>query len=329
MPGDTYDMEPMPELPHADGRVVDEDVRCVTCDALLTGRPAGGACECGTTIAFSRFGPDVKNTDGSGPVVGTLFCRRCGYDLSGLSATGVCPECAMSVRRSLMGDPLSSSDPAYVAALARGALIAEWTVILYVLLRVSRVYVASTLAGAALGDALGLVMVGLNVASLAGWWMLTTRDPALGVLDPGGRARRVLRVALVLMIVFTALEETLGRTATQVGSGGILVLAMLTLAAPVVWLVKIYASFSYLTTLDARLPGGALAHRVASARTTLNWSLGILVVSVVLSYVAPCVALLPFIGLLICALVFLMRYVTMLETARSALKAARAEALAI
>ncbi len=329
MPGDAYDMEPMPELPHADGRVVDEDVRCVTCDALLIGRPADGACECGTTIAFSRFGPDATIADGKGPVVGALFCRRCGYDLRGMSATGVCPECAMSVRRSMMGDPLSSSAPAYVAALARGALIAEWTVILNVLLFMT-VFVAvfsSPVAG--FDTFLGMAMLGLNIASLAGWWMLTTRDPALGVLDPGGRARRVLRAALVLMIISLAVRQILSRTAMQAGGGAILVLGLLDLAAPVIWLVKIYASFSYLTTLDARLPGGALAHRAESARTTLNWSLGVLVVTVVLAFVAPCVAFLPFVAVIIFAIVFLVRYVIMLETARSALKAAQGEARAI
>ncbi len=48
-------------------------------------------------------------------------CIRCGYSLRGLPASGLCPECATPVERSLHGDMLVYSDPAYVNELSLAA----------------------------------------------------------------------------------------------------------------------------------------------------------------------------------------------------------------
>jgi hypothetical protein len=49
-------------------------------------------------------------------------CVRCGYDLHGHSAEGVCPECGLAVARSLaLGKQLRDSRPAWIASLAWAA----------------------------------------------------------------------------------------------------------------------------------------------------------------------------------------------------------------
>ena len=51
-------------------------------------------------------------------------CVACGYALRGLPADGACPECGMSIRRSLSGDQLWAADPKWLARIARG----QWLV---------------------------------------------------------------------------------------------------------------------------------------------------------------------------------------------------------
>ncbi len=323
--GDAYDIEPTPGLAGHDRLVVEEHARCVTCEASLMGKAVEGACDCGTTVAFSLYGPEAAMSGGAAAVVGSVVCRRCGYDLSGMAASGRCPECSMSVRRSMRGDLLSSSDPGYVAMLARGALIAEWTVILNIVLIVASVFVMSVRP--AVGGVMSAALVALNIASLAGWWMLTTRDPALGEADPGGRARRVLRWALVGMIALTALDLALTFAPGQVNpAGGWGVVAIVGLASPVVWLVKMYASLSYMIILDSRLERGRVSEHAERARTILNISLGLIAGTIVVAMFTPCVAILPILALGIFGVVFLVRYVSMLEAAREGLKRARAGA---
>src|SRR5258706_15757786 len=47
-------------------------------------------------------------------------CRKCGYNLRGLSGDGRCPECGTSVGFSLQGDLLRFCDPSWVDTLRRG-----------------------------------------------------------------------------------------------------------------------------------------------------------------------------------------------------------------
>lgn len=322
MPGDVYDMEPMPELPHADGRVVDDGARCVTCDASLAGKLIDGACECGTTVEFSRFGPD--GGDGRTPIAGDLQCSRCGYSLSGLRAGDSCPECAMSIHRSLRGNALVNSDPKYVVTLARGAFIAEWTVILNLLLIVGSMFIATSVNVASFGAALDVAMVCLNIASLIGWWMLSAPDPALGDHNPGQGARKTLRVALVLMILITVFNAVRNASPPPgaVIRGAVSLIDLLSLALPILWLVKVYASLAYLAALESRLTSAELGPNIAGSFLALNWSVALSVGIIVAAFIAPCFAIIIVLALFGCLLWFLVRYVGMLESARSTLKRA-------
>lgn len=59
-------------------------------------------------------------TDAQGCIDEDVPCRRCGYNLRSLVLDGRCPECGTAVGRSLHGDLLRFSDPAWVQSLASG-----------------------------------------------------------------------------------------------------------------------------------------------------------------------------------------------------------------
>lgn len=64
----------------------------------------------------------------AGRLSGDLVCMRCGYDLSGLSITGQCPECALPIKATLLAvvDPRAE----VLAPLLRPALTA-WSFVLW------------------------------------------------------------------------------------------------------------------------------------------------------------------------------------------------------
>jgi hypothetical protein len=77
---------------------------------------------------MSRYGlPPQYPTPGagyyptSGPIAHDHPCRKCGYNLRGLSADGRCPECGTPVGYSLKGDLLRFCDPGWLDTLYRGA----------------------------------------------------------------------------------------------------------------------------------------------------------------------------------------------------------------
>ena len=62
--------------------------------------------------------PDPVDADGR--IVADVACIRCGYALTGLAASGTCPECGVEVIRSLAEDRIADADPAWLATVYRG-----------------------------------------------------------------------------------------------------------------------------------------------------------------------------------------------------------------
>ncbi len=66
--------------------------------------------------------------DESGTVIVDTSCRRCSYNLRGLSEEGRCPECGTPVGLSTQGDLLRFADPDWLESLARGLNFILWGV---------------------------------------------------------------------------------------------------------------------------------------------------------------------------------------------------------
>lgn len=132
-------------------------------------------------------------------------CRGCGYDLRGLAVAGACPECAMSVARSLRGDLLRHAPVDETAAIRRGLRIVAFAGrlgLIGIASGLSALLIVPWIVGAPKvveNALLVLFVVGLGmlvlawVAGIAGFVTATVRDPAESVFER--RVRLALRVA--------------------------------------------------------------------------------------------------------------------------------------
>lgn len=141
-----------------------------------------------------RGTPIHEETDDELVVEIDQVCLRCGYDLRGLHATGACPECNTAVIDSLRGTDLRYAEPRYVRTLLLGSsLLLVGVGMLLAEALIPCVGVAYSLPGThAFHQLVALITSGLQ---LAGWWLLSTPDPALIGRDPNGVSRRIVRSA--------------------------------------------------------------------------------------------------------------------------------------
>lgn len=132
-------------------------------------------------------------------------CIRCGYDLSGLADEGNCPECGLPIARSAGSDLLRHADESYVARLTLGARITESSLVLVLMLVIAVAIGIGVgpdgVVQGVLSAALRAIPFLLAAATLAGWWLLSTPDPAWAADDPSRRVQRSLRMNLILLVV--------------------------------------------------------------------------------------------------------------------------------
>lgn len=138
-----------------------------------------------------------------------VLCARCGYDLCGLRANQRCPECGGPIANSLRAELLAYAAPEFVRRLYWGARLAQVSAIggtvalggTLALLIVLGILVASGQNPAwllAVGGVVGVLgPLGCGATGLAGWWLLTARDPGAGGVRKDVRVRRVIRVSVV------------------------------------------------------------------------------------------------------------------------------------
>lgn len=249
-------------------------------------------------------------------------CLACGYSLKGLRAEDQCPECGRAVALSLRGNLLKYSSAEYVASLHRGVFLVQAGIIAQVLWRIGSI-VWMAVAGAsggrrgmpvgfyASGQFVGLVV---SFASVLGWWLLSSPDPAYVGSDDGSTARKVVRVTVVIAGVAALLPLIAGQAnLTPLLRGAaltrVLSAALLAMAASLAaWVVWYFAAMRYLVWLAPRVPDDRVARR-AKLLTWLN----------------PLVYVLGMAACGLGPLVALILYYNLLEWVRKDLGAVRAE----
>jgi len=148
--------------------------------------------------------------DERGCVAGDLSCIQCGYNLRTLHHDGKCPECGTAVERTLQGDYLRYSDPAWANKLALGTRIITWGMLILFLCLVS-VWVLDTILNVVEPSrrrmvdwgvqVLGIIALLAAAASAIGLWLLTFAEPNRGKRDAEKRLRRFVRGCMIITIL--------------------------------------------------------------------------------------------------------------------------------
>lgn len=144
-----------------------------------------------------------------------LPCLVCGYNLRALPVLGNCPECGSPVLRSIRGDLLRYANETWVKRVQLGLRLVHWSLLVLV---ASLVFTflgmllnslfesrggEGMLSFGAMTIAAGIVLIGWPVATMVGWWLATTKDPADA--ETLGMERIALRITGILVLPVFAL----------------------------------------------------------------------------------------------------------------------------
>ncbi|WP_428938360.1 hypothetical protein [Fontivita pretiosa] len=203
------------------------------------------------------------NADPNATVQTDAPCRKCGYNLRGLTYGGRCPECGSPVGLSTIGDLLRYSDPNWLLMLARGVSFILWGILVALVIGLLGGLLFQTSA------AQQWVQIVASLLGLYGAWLLTEPDPSgLGEAQYA-MARKLVRVALLVGLggsVLQAMGATPG-VPREIGFG----LGVVAIGATVFGVVGEFAKFVYLGKLALRVPHDQLARRAR----VLCWGYGL------------------------------------------------------
>jgi hypothetical protein len=219
-------------------------------------------------------GPTDRATpavDEAGCLVEDVPCRKCGYNLRGLTVAGCCPECITAVGRSVHGDLLRFCDPGWVEQLASGmrlfviAIIGGIVVGLATAIALGASLVITGSIVPPVLIAMILLLVPLTIVQLLAYWMITTPDPgwdeSAGPLTMRFIARYGLIGAQILGIVYAMSDpQRLGvfGTGGAVSPGAAAVICLVGLLSVAISLTGMFALFVYAVSLALRLPDAEL-----------------------------------------------------------------------
>ncbi len=212
--------------------------------------------------------------DAQGVVTTDLPCRKCSYNLRGLSIEGRCPECGSAVGLSVQGDLLRFADPTWVRTLARGVRLIIWGIVVIVLGVILAVVLAAAVPA--------LVMVAIvapllgYILMLVGTWRMTEPDPSGLGEDQYGTSRRLIRITLVLGVIDALLDVV--QELITVPPAVRLALLILAVLFGIAAVVGLFAQLQYLKKLALRIPDAKLAGRAHFLMYGLGIGYGLLAV---------------------------------------------------
>jgi len=251
-------------------------------------------------------------------------CIECGYDLAGLSAAGVCPECAAPVTNTLRGGLLRFSDPQHLKRLQRGAALT-----LLGCFGAAVMGIASGMAegaGAAAGVEIAMLAISLCAigAMLLGWWWLTSADPASIQRDRLKASRMSVRISVLVMIVLgvIGIPFVVGASLLSEPLLGDILLVLASIAllgATFVQFLAMCFSIWHVRGLSARFPDSKLRGRAGITLRLLALSIILMLSGLLAAMVGVFVGLTVVMAGALALLVSIIMYLLTIERARSLL----------
>lgn len=200
--------------------------------------------------------PPIK-LDAAGRIDDDVVCRKCDYNLRGLTPEGRCPECGTAIGRSLGGDLLRFSDPEWVQKLASGM---NWIVASIFIAFLGGVFgailfglFASTTSSRSYLFLSPLASLAFGAVALIGYWKITTPDPARLSGESNFSARKIVRIAQVTQYAIAPINSLIQQWALAIP------IFILSAVSGIVGLVGVFATFIYGRKLALRIPDEKLA----------------------------------------------------------------------
>ncbi len=225
-------------------------------------------------------GPDAKTLPGT--VDRVQPCVGCSYNLQGLPAAGVCPECGLPVQDSLKGILLQYASVEYRTKIARGLSLVLNGILLQIIFTIAAMVAVFATGGNPLVTKLvGIAGVGVSLMLVAGYWFYTEPDPGYTGLEKPNSARQIARIAVlasagvqVVQLVMSLMEPAVA-TAGAGSTGGVLVTGLtllLSLAGLAAWATQFFAIVLYTRWIGSRIPDAWITNR----SKTYMWLLPVL-----------------------------------------------------
>lgn len=251
-------------------------------------------------------------------LVGPIHCAGCGYSLSGLAQSGVCPECATPIAWSRLGY-FRSGDPGWIANLYVGArslqigMLAA-SIALSVFVAIALFVIAALLlprlsqwehSDAAFG-AVCITIIPLILATgllPLGSWLVTTRPPKGSALRLRDRALFRWSTLGIATIVVGAFAISMLEPMPRWSNRGNLDIA-LALFAGVLVLVSLSAQGSYIADLALLIPD----QRIHRRTRLLRWLTPVLLVPAFVGVFAVPWFFVAMVGPLIASVLFALLY---------------------
>jgi hypothetical protein len=247
-------------------------------------------------------------------------CRKCAYNLRGISTAGQCPECGTNVVVSVRGHLIRYCDPRWVAGLSKGVRLILWALLLAIVCAPAGAVLHIAAPGPTDRILNGLGQTVVDLLFFWGSWLLSEPDPStLGEVEYGA-ARRALRVTVLIGVVWWVLN--LGQQASFFPPAVVRIVAgtanALSLADVIGWFVQLH----YLQHLMLRIPEPNLSQRAGF----LKYAIGVSDAALVLVNAVPAVGSCASGIAAICMVIFGIMYLDVLVKLNRRLKVDRAAA---
>jgi len=217
-----------------------------------------------------QFGPSLQN---DGAIAQDWACKRCGYNLRGLTEAGFCPECGTPVGKSTTGDLLRFSDPDWIATVSRGMNIMVVMIFVSIPLPCIAGAVGSTPGARSIGEGIGIL---INLVTIYGIWLLTEPDPSGIGEDTHMNARRIVRAAVAGGAILGAVTWALQSS----GSPSLWPMVVVaSVASGLIGLVEEYFKFKFYEYLALRVPDERLARRARFLRIAMVVALALVLIA--------------------------------------------------